>query len=114
MRIKWDMKDARRRVRDDSKKYAGEKTVVLKKMPPEDYLSNTLSFFPFSRKSFNEVKKAMRKGEKISVGWYDTVNGRFEKGELQEGRHRALSALCLGAKTIPVIIYDRKRLGSLL
>ena len=43
--------------------------------------------------------KAMKSGEKFPIGWY-RVNSSS-----QEGRHRALAAMELGCKSIPVVVF---------
>ena len=67
-----------------------------------------LYFPPFSRNSFNSIKKAILDGNEMELPWIEYRNGLAVE---QEGYHRALVCRDLNIKKIPVIIYGNYNVG---
>ena len=85
-------------------------------MSPEEYLKRVREGFKSEvdsglfKDSQNKIKKAIKQGEKIDMPVLLYGENRFE----QEGRNRAMVAIELGLKKIPVFVgrevsYDMKR-----
>jgi len=110
--INWDYDDAKRKhVEFDMPLYAiteKSKTAKIVEMTPDEYMYDvSKGFFLSTGENMQyvsddnviEIAELMKAGDLFEIP-YLTIGGKS-----QEGRHRALAAKSLGAKTIPVIVF---------
>lgn len=100
MKVKWE-KPAWVKINQNRMKLKGSYVSVEKKtMKPSEFLEKAPKIH-LDRDSIENIKKVIRKGEKIENLWLEYRENKLEE---HEGRHRAKALQELGIKKIPVFL----------